>query len=735
MGFLTPLYLAGLAALALPILAHLVRRTPRGRQVFSSLMFLAPSPPKLTRRSRLDQLLLLLLRAAALALLAVAFARPFLRESAVLPFDLASRRVAIVLDTSASMRRGDVWRQALARADGALNDLSVHDDVALFTFDDHLQTIIDFADDASPAANKAEIVRGRLKELRPGWGGSDLGAALVAVAAELDVADDLARARAEPLLVLISDLQHGSRLDALEAFEWPAAVPVALAAVSADRTTNAHVRLLVDEAETAAAEPRVLVANAADSSGEQFTVRWTGGKADGQPSEPAMLFVPPGQSRVARLARPTEGPAADRIELTGDGAEFDNTYYVVPPVPQELRLVYLGDDPPDAPRGPRYFLELALADDPLRKIDVQVPRDEVPLFAADDPWQEAPPALIVAARPIAENRVEELTRYVKAGGTLLALVEDLPAVDALAKLVDDIEPGGQNRGGAAASGGLGGGGGTGFMGQMRPPPQPSPDSPRPRDEGGYRLLGEIDFTHPLFAIFANPRYGDFTKIHFWKHQPLSLKAGSATRVLARFDNGDPAILERALGTGRVLVFTSGWQPADSQLALSSKFVPLIQSLIDLASGRPPTAATLTVNQPLPIGDWSGESFLLKPDGTQIAVRQPTSSAAALLADQPGIYRLTQGPREMTFAVNLSAAESDTAPLDPGSLERLGVRLASGLSTAERSKRLRQQRDIELEGHQKVWRWLIVAALVLLIVETWLAGRKARQVFSSVEALA
>src|SRR5688500_4242990 len=102
MGLLTPLYLAGLAALSLPILFHLIRRTPRGRQAFRSLMFLTPSPPRLTRRSRLDHLLLLLLRAAVLALLALAFARPFLREATMLPLsDAPARRVAILLDQSA----------------------------------------------------------------------------------------------------------------------------------------------------------------------------------------------------------------------------------------------------------------------------------------------------------------------------------------------------------------------------------------------------------------------------------------------------------------------------------------------------------------------------------------------------------------------------------------------------------------------------------------------------------
>src|SRR5687768_552433 len=128
MGILAPLYLAGLAVLTLPLLLHLVRRTPKGRKEFSSLMFLSPTPPRLTRRSRLDQVLLLLLRLAALALLAFAFARPFLRQEATLTFDnLPSRRVAILLDTSASMRQSGVWQRAIKQVEAELNDLGPQD--------------------------------------------------------------------------------------------------------------------------------------------------------------------------------------------------------------------------------------------------------------------------------------------------------------------------------------------------------------------------------------------------------------------------------------------------------------------------------------------------------------------------------------------------------------------------------------------------------------------------------
>ncbi len=59
MSFLTPLYILGLAAVAAPIVFHLIRRSPKGEVPFSSLMFLSPTPPRLTRRSRLDHWLLL----------------------------------------------------------------------------------------------------------------------------------------------------------------------------------------------------------------------------------------------------------------------------------------------------------------------------------------------------------------------------------------------------------------------------------------------------------------------------------------------------------------------------------------------------------------------------------------------------------------------------------------------------------------------------------------------------
>ena len=80
MSFLYPLLLAGIAAIGLPILLHMIRRHTRQRVAFSSLMFLRPTMPRFRSRSRLEHVLLLLVRCSILCLLALAFARPFLRQ-------------------------------------------------------------------------------------------------------------------------------------------------------------------------------------------------------------------------------------------------------------------------------------------------------------------------------------------------------------------------------------------------------------------------------------------------------------------------------------------------------------------------------------------------------------------------------------------------------------------------------------------------------------------------------
>ena len=153
MAFLAPLFLAGLAAIALPILLHLRKNRPKQTVAFSSLMFLEASPLVTKRRARIQDILLLILRCLALALLAFAFARPFLpatekpaaaAEGAVLNF--------LLIDTSASMR-GAPMQKALAEAQKIIASLPEKDWIAVGTFSGKFRPLVsaDRARELSPS--------------------------------------------------------------------------------------------------------------------------------------------------------------------------------------------------------------------------------------------------------------------------------------------------------------------------------------------------------------------------------------------------------------------------------------------------------------------------------------------------------------------------------------------------------------------------------------------------------
>ena len=241
----------------------------------------------------------------------------------------------------------------------------------------------------------------------------------------------------------------------------------------------------------------------------------------------------------------------------------------------------------------------------------------------------------------------------------------------------------------------------------------------------YALLGRIEFGHPLFAPFLDMRFSDFSRIHFWKYRKLDATALPETKVLAAFDSGDPAIIETRVGRGTLFVLTSSWRQADSQLALSSKFVPLLYSMLEL--NRPPRPSTQDriVGDSLALAGFARPVILTLPDGTGSNLAE---RAAEITFASPGIHRLKFADgKELAVAVNLDPAESRTGPLKEEELIRIGVPLNVDPKNVSRTlaARLEQQKDSETESQQKNWRWLLAIAAGIFLLESWLAGRAGR----------
>src|SRR5262245_15441777 len=245
MNFLTPLFLLGGFAIALPIVFHLIRRTTRERALFSSLMFLRPSPPRLTRRSKLENILLLVLRCAVICLLALGFARPFFKSPALnLATKSSSKRVFLLIDSSASMRRANLWEAARDKARSIIRSLSASDQAALYTFDRELHPLLTFEQwNTTAPENRSELALQKLSEAKPGWSATQLGGAVIRAAEML--ADNPMDAAAPPgEIVIITDFQDGARLEGLQGYEWPKHVGVRLEALKAPKTSNASGQLV-----------------------------------------------------------------------------------------------------------------------------------------------------------------------------------------------------------------------------------------------------------------------------------------------------------------------------------------------------------------------------------------------------------------------------------------------------------------------------------------------------------
>ncbi len=702
MNFLTPLFLLGGLAIAGPIIYHLVRRTTRDKTVFSSLMFLLPSAPRLSKRHRLEHILLLLLRCAALALLALGFARPFLKQAPIIdPTAAQPKRIVVLVDTSASMRRDGVWAAARARAEEVLRRAGPADHVALFPFDRQATALVSFEDwNRAAPADRVAFAVGRLSALTPTWAGTHLGNALVTAAEALAENEDGKTAPGPRQIVLVSDLQAGSRLDALQAYEWPKGVELIVEAIKARNVTNAGVQFVADGAEStraADAPVRVRVTNSSESKREQFKLGWTAtpaatANAANSPTvgdflgAPIDAYVPPGQSRVFSVPVPKGVAGLEQISLRGDDEDFDNTAYVIPPAQQRTTVLWIGSDVAEDVKQPLFFLRRAFAETPRVAVQVVASAPAAPLLAAD--VQAASAIFVVDA--VSTETATALREQAIAGKTVIVAPKSAAFGPTLGVLLGRPE--------LALTEGR---------------------------TSNYAMLAEIDFQHPLFAAFADPRFSDFTKIHFWKFRKFDATAVTGARVIAKFDSGDPAIVEVPTGKGRIYVLTSGWQPEESQLAVSSKFVPLMWSLLEQAGGVASFATQYAVGDKVP----------LPADGTATAVRPPTGAAIALAAKagefaltaQPGIYQLEGGAKPLRFAVNLDANESRTAPLAPDELEQLGVPVArakTDVAVPAENKTLLQ--GIEAENRQKLWRWFVAATLAVLLIESALAGWTARR---------
>ena len=678
MSFLTPFYLLGALALAIPIILHLLHDRPKNKQAFSSLMFLDKTKPPVERKRRPTHLLLLLLRCLTLLLLAFVFARPFVTVDD--PADAARRDrqwVTVLLDRSASMQRGDLWQQAKAKVQTALGQLGPGDRFTLIAYDDSTSSL---AEVKSWLGNASEAeVNTQLERLtKPGFGGSNLGQALVFVGEAIQEAepeaDEQPLARRE--IIVISDMQKGSHLDAVQGYEWPTGIRVTLEQIGEDDQGNAGIEQVASRMPwaTSGAAPSFRISNSANGISDEleFLAHTTAGETLSQ-----KVHVPPGRSRVVELPGEWVGKSVERLAIQGDTAEFDNQFHFAQSRQQTVRIVYIGEDKPNDAEGSLFYLASAFQQSST--LDFQV---EAISGKSTDSLPEAD--LFVIGDAVDDPLAQALGQAIEGGATALMVVQSSSQASNLGQWL----------------------GADGVV-------------VRDIASSDYALLEELKLDHEILKVFGDARFSDFTNLHFWKHRELQNLPDEGIDVLARFDSGQPAwVVAR---DGRLLVMASGWTPADSQLALSTKFIPLLYSILQ------PVLDGKTQSRQFVVGREVDVTWFNNGQGGGVTVIPPGDGAVAISVDTifrptaPGLYTVKGDGWSETFAVNLTAAESRTEPIVMEQFKKIGLPMSTPAAAP-----LAVESAKKTETHRReYWQWALAAVLLFVTLETVLAAKGSR----------
>jgi hypothetical protein len=676
MSFLAPLFFLALAGLAIPVLLHLTQREKKQIVHFPSLMFVRRIPYQSVRRRKIHNWLLLMVRLTALALIILAFARPLLqREDVAGPPGAGAREVVVLLDNSYSMGFGDHWDRALAAARAEFAKLNASDrgSIVLFSSGAEIQL---------RSTAERDRLAASIATAKPGPAATRFAPALK-VAGSIMAESSLPRRE----VVLISDFQRGGWRGE-EGARLPQGVTLTPMPIqgAADRA-NLSVTGVSMARSTFSNQERVsvtaVITNRTERAVPSSTIALEVG---GLPVANKPLTVEPGGAASVTFDPFTISGKNLRgtVRLADDALAIDNAFNFVvsPSAPVRLTIVDRGN----ANAGLYLTRALAIGEAPRFE---SVSR-QTDTLSDEDLARSA--VVVLNDVEVSASLARRLARYVEQGGGLFV------ATGPRATWPQDVD--------------------------LLPA---SIGNPVDRTRGDAARIGSLEFAHPVFEPFRAPRSGDFSSVPVYGYRNLTL--AKTAQVLARFDAGSPAVVERRTGSGRVLMWASTLDVSWSDLPQRPVFLPFVHRAVRHLAGYTEPQPWVNVGQVLdasigaaPRGA-SSQRVVLTPSGQRVPLEDEGSDVVEL--SEQGFYEMRgDGNLPVTVvAVNVDPAEADLTPMDPKEIVAAAVGgPAGGDATAPNGVPLTPEAK---EKNQRLWWYLLCAGILLLGLDTLLSNRMAK----------
>jgi hypothetical protein len=669
MGFLTPWFLAGAAAIGLPIWIHLLKRHRTDPRLFPSLMLFEKREQSSVKHRRLEYLLLFALRALMILLLALLFANPFIKRS-VLAKD-SKKLTVVAVDHSFSMRADDRLNQAKQEAQSILSNVRQGEQAQVVALGSRVQAL------TQPTTNTGEL-RAAINSIEP----SDSRASFGELARYTRTLSESVKMPIE--LDLASDLQKS-------------AMPPGFADLRLDPNTSLVLHQIGKAepnytVENVVAPRRVydpkkvrVVATVAgfDAPAAKKTVSLT---LNGKVLQTKTIEVPAGGRATVEFLGLEAPYGFSRGEVSIDGGDTlpaDDRFPFAVERTDPRKVLFVDDG--RRPRGQLYF-RAGLDASPDAAFQVESLHPEM---AANQPLANY--AFIVLNDPsqLPPGFEDSLKRYVNGGGGLLiALGPASAAMPRVPVLDESIET--------------------------------SSYAARERDR--FLSVAEIDTGHPALRNVDR-----FSGVKFY--EAIHVTPGKS-QVLARLNDQTPLVLERQIGEGKVLVFASTFDNLENDLPVHAAWVPFVQqSAAYLGGGGAEQPVNLTVDSNVELRSGTGAlktpgaaAEVLGTDGKRLLSLEEAATATNFQLENEGFFELkTASGRHSLIAAHADRRESDLTVIPQETLD-LWKATGNGDTSAGGASGLENQDDRKPWG---VWPYVLLVLLGVALAESVVADRYLR----------